>query len=596
MCGIFGAFSHSGQPLDDATAHAMAQALDHRGPDAQGWASHSGVTVGNTRLSLIDLSAASNQPLVDEDGAVALVQNGEIYNYIELRETLMALGHRFHTTGDTEVLLRAYLEWGEGFVTRLNGMFAIALHDRRSGALLLARDRLGVKPLYLAQVGARVFFASEIKALLSAGVVARANLTALSQYLALNYVPSPLTAFEGVHHLPPATCLRLDASGETRSTYWRLSDVQPEPDMDASQAQATLRDLLDEATRVRLRADAPFGAFLSGGLDSTSVVASMRDHMAGAVRTYSIGFDDPRFDETPHAKAAAARFKTEHKVQIAEPDTTRLWPHFIHACDQPHGDVSFMPMGMVSALAARDVKMVLTGDGGDELFAGYTKYLTAHESDALSGPNWPERFARDTGLFGPDAQFMGDLADAFAADPHAPLSRAIASVPHQDPINQMLYGDTTVLLPGNNLVKPDRMAMAHSLEVRAPFLDYRMAEFAFQMPGALKLEGGETKAIYKAAMREIVGDTLTYRAKQMFTVPIGEWFRQALAGYCREVLLSGRFAARGLVDGAWLERLVEDHIGGRANHTRQVRALISLELWFRLFIDQDPATLAEARP
>ncbi|MEM9269911.1 MAG: asparagine synthase C-terminal domain-containing protein, partial [Pseudomonadota bacterium] len=312
-------------------------------------------------------------------------------------------------------------------------------------------------------------------------------------------------------------------------------------------------------------------------------------------RTYSIGFDDPRFDETPHAQAAAARFGTDHTVQVADPDTTRLWPHFIHACDQPHGDVSFMPMGMVSALATRDVKMVLTGDGGDELFAGYTKYLNAYQNGALEGAGWPDRFARTTGLFDSQAQFAGSLADAFASDPWAPLAEAIHAVPHQDPINQMLFGDTTVLLPGNNLVKPDRMAMAHSLEVRSPFLDYRMAEFAFRVPGALKLAGGETKAIYKSAMKDIVGEALTYRAKQMFTVPIGEWFKQALAGYCREILLSGRFAARGLVAADWLERLVEDHIGGRANHTREVRALISLELWFRLFIDQDPDVLAQAR-
>jgi asparagine synthase (glutamine-hydrolysing) len=278
-----------------------------------------------------------------------------------------------------------------------------------------------------------------------------------------------------------------------------------------------------------------------------------------------------------------------------------MWPRFIWHVDQPHGDVSFMPTDAVSKLAAKDVKMALTGDGGDELFAGYEKYLAVFENGRTDNlrQGWENAFVRQSGLLQsdqPETLLNGELRQQFlSSDPYRALSDEIHRAAHQDPINRVLFAETLTLLPGNNLVKPDRMAMANSLEVRSPFLDYRMVEFAFQIPGHMKLAGGQTKAIYKEALRDLLGDELTFRRKQMFTLPIGDWFRQALAGYCRDLLLDGRLESRGIVDGNMLASMLESHISGRANYTRQLRALISLEIWFRLFIDQDPEWLSRAK-
>jgi asparagine synthase (glutamine-hydrolysing) len=597
MCGIFGSFARDGAPPDTARLAAMSASIAHRGPDADGTHLSGNAAIGNRRLALIDLTPASNQPMLSDDGRIAVVQNGEIFNYVELRDDLRRAGARFRTTGDTEVILRAFEHWGPDFARRLNGMFAIAVHDARDGTLWLWRDRLGVKPLYLAERGGTILFASEIKALIRAGLPARPDMGALAQYLALNYVPAPATAFDGIRHLPPGHMARITRDGITETAWWRLPGTRPDPAMDMGQAQAGLLSILDDATRIRLRSDAAFGAFLSGGLDSSAVTGLMSLYLPDAVRSFSIGFDDPRYDETPFARQAARRFGTLHVTGTADADIAALWPRFIWHVDQPHGDASFMPMDMVSRLAARDVKMVLTGDGGDELWGGYDKYLAffpGGRSDHLAG-DWPDAFARDAGLLSDPSLLAGDLAAAWAAaDPRAALSDAIRAADGQDPVNAVLMAETLVLLPGNNLVKPDRMAMANSLEVRSPFLDYRMAEFAMTVPGHLKLAGGQSKAVAKGALLPLLGRDLVHRRKQMFTVPVGDWFRQALAGYCRGLLLDGRFAARGLADPVAVAALVESHINGRQNQTRLIRALISLELWFRLFIDADPDTLAQA--
>lgn len=602
MCGIFGAFAADGVRPPEAVLNAMAQSILHRGPDHVGLFSAGLCALGNCRLSIIDLSEAANQPQFSDDSQIVVVQNGEIYNYIELREELQNAGHRFATSGDTEVLVRAYEAWGPEFVTRLNGMFAIALYDRNREVLHLYRDRLGVKPLFLHQgADGRLLFASEIKALLAAGVTPTPDMRAIAQYLALNYIPQPRTVLEGVRHLSPGHMATLSAQdGLQIRRYWDLADIRCETDMTEAEAQAGLLTLLDDATRIRMRSDAAFGAFLSGGLDSSSVVGFMSLYKPENLRSFSIGFDDPRFDESGFARQVAERFGTVHQMQIMPMEITAMWPRFIWHCDQPHGDVSFIPTDQVSALAARDVKMVLTGDGGDELFAGYEKYLALFpggRSDHLQ-PGWEDDFVRSSGLLQgdqPEILLTGALRDAFFdTDPYASLAGEIRRGAHHDPINQVLLGETLTLLPGNNLVKPDRMAMANSLEVRSPFLDYRMAEFAFTVPGAMKLASGETKAIYKKAVEPLLGRELTYRKKQMFTVPVGEWFRQALAEFCRDTLLDGRLEGRGIVDTNVVAQMIDAHIAGTQNNTRQLRALISLEIWFRLFIDRDPKVLAEA--
>ncbi|WP_272011111.1 asparagine synthase (glutamine-hydrolyzing) [Roseovarius sp. ZX-A-9] len=602
MCGIFGAFTPDGARPSDTVLNAMAQSILHRGPDHVGLFSGGLCALGNCRLSIIDLTTAANQPQTSDDGQIVVVQNGEIYNYIELREELQNAGHRFDTASDTEVLVRAYEEWGPDFVQRLNGMFAIAVYDRNREVLHLYRDRLGVKPLFIHEgANGQVLFASEIKALLAAGVTPTPDMQAIAQYLALNYIPQPRTVLEGVRHLSPGHMATLSAQdGLQIRRYWDLADIHSEPEMTEAEAQAGLLTLLDDATRIRMRSDAAFGAFLSGGLDSSSVVGFMSLYKPENLRSFSIGFDDPRFDESGFARQAAERFGTVHQMQIMPMETTQRWPRFIWHCDQPHGDVSFIPTDQVSAMAARDVRMVLTGDGADELFAGYEKYLNLFpggRTDHLEA-GWEDGFVRASGLLQgdqPDTLLTGALRDAFFdTDPYAPLASEIRRGAHQDPVNQVLLGETLTLLPGNNLVKPDRMAMANSLEVRSPFLDYRMAEFAFTVPGAMKLAGGETKAIYKRAVEPLLGHDLTYRKKQMFTVPVGEWFRQALAGFCREVLLDGRLEARGIVDTEIVSQMITAHIAGTQNNTRQLRALISLEIWFRLFIDRDPETIRHA--
>lgn len=603
MCGIFGGFSFGRGAARERILDSMAHSIGHRGPDARGCFVNEDAALGNCRLSILDLSDASNQPLLSDDGQIVVVQNGEIYNFIELRDELKALGARFDTSGDTEVLLRAYETWGANFVTRLNGMFAIAVYDKSDRTLRLYRDRLGVKPLYWAggAEGQPFWFASEIKAILATGYEVKPDLAAFAQYFALNYIPQPATAFEGVRHLEPGCMAEINAiHGIRMSRYWDLGAIQPERNMSAGDAISGILELLDDATRIRMRSDAPFGAFLSGGLDSSTVVGLMSRHAREPVRTYSIGFDDPRFDETEFALAAADRFGTAHKTEKMSDASTELWPRFIWHCDQPHGDVSFIPTDQVSSLAARDVKMVLTGDGGDELFAGYEKYLDVfpggRTDHLLDG--WEDRFVRRSGLLaGEEAAILlgGELRQAFRdTDPHRALSDEIRRAAHQDPVNRVLLAETLTLLPGNNLVKPDRMAMANSLEVRSPFLDYRLAEFAFTIPGQFKLREGQTKAILKDAVEPMLGQELTHRTKQMFTVPVGEWFRQKLAGYCREMLLDGRLGARGLVEEAAISDMLSAHIAGTANYTRQLRALISLEIWFRLFVDRDPQWLAQA--
>ncbi len=593
MCGIFGTFSFDRSLVDDSTLVEMSNQLKHRGPDAQGFHSDGYSAVGNCRLSIIDLSESSNQPIYSDDKKISIVQNGEIYNYVELREVLKSCGHKFLTTGDTEVILRAYEEWGESFIKKLNGMFAIAIMDQRDNSLLIYRDRLGVKPLYMhgdLNFG-RLWFASEIKAILKTGIKAEVNFDAMAQFLALNYVPSPHTIFNGITQLKPGHMMKISKKGMKQIQYWDLSKVSVEKELSYKDSKKMILDLLDDATRIRMRSDAPYGAFLSGGIDSSSVVGFMNNHKKDEIKTYSMGFSDPRFDETKFAEMASSRFKTIHTSKIMEYDAASMWPIFIWHTDQPHGDISFIPTYMVSALAVKETKMVLTGDGGDELFAGYTKYVDFFKNKSLdrSVEGWESYFSEFSGLFtrkNARRFFKGTLRELFLkTDPYRALSDKINEVPHQDSINKLLYAETSVLLPGNNLVKPDRMAMANSLEVRSPYLDYRLAELAFSIPGDYKLKDNTTKFILKDALIPMLGDELIHRKKQMFTVPVGEWFKTSLKRYCEKVLFDGRLDSRGIINIKELENAFENHCLGKENYTREIRALIALEIWFRIFID-----------
>lgn len=598
MCGIFGYYDQSGRSLDPGLIELMGESIAHRGPDDSGIHFGPGLALGNQRLSIIDV-AGGHQPFVSDDGNVVVVQNGEIFNHIELATELAQDGYICRSHCDTEVILCLYLRDGIEMVQRLNGMFAIAVYDKRLDALYLVRDRVGVKPLYIHQQNGCLIFASEIKALIRAGISAQMNHRALHHFLTFNYVPAPLTMFQGVEHLAPGHWLRIDRDGVILKQWWDLATQEVETRSEADWI-ADFYEILDDAVRLRLRADVPFGAFLSGGVDSSSVVGLMTRHMSQPVKTFSIGFHEKRFDESPYSEEAAKRFGTDHTLERVDANMLDLWPLASWYCDQPHGDISFLPTYRVAELAAKHVKMVLTGDGADELFAGYDKYrdfFTGQGDDVADEQGFRRAYYRNLSLFDDAAKqhlysdsLSDELAEVDAYDVVAPLFEKSA---HMDRINQALYIDTMLLLSGNNLVKPDRMGMAVSLEARTPFLDYRMMEFAFRMPGELKLRDGVTKYLYKKAVCGLIGDGLAYRKKQMFTVPVGEWFRDRLAPFTEAVLLDERTVSRGLFRPDVVRGMLRAHQQGSANYTREIRALIAVELWARIFLDSEEPVVAD---
>jgi asparagine synthase (glutamine-hydrolysing) len=608
MCGILGYWTRQPQAASvapgqlDASLRAMADALVHRGPDDEGlWHQPArGVAIGNRRLSIIDIGGG-HQPFVSDDGLIAVVQNGEIFNHIELAAGLRAQGVRLDTASDTEVILRLYEREGMAFVSRLNGMFAIAIDDAREDALYLVRDRVGEKPLYVFDDGECMQFASEIKSIVAFQQNQYAKLAidfeAIHHYLSFNYIPAPWTIYQGVRHVMPGTWMRFSrTSGVQTQRWWRLAD-QRECDMPYEAWAEEFVALLDDATRIRLRADVPFGAFLSGGVDSSSIVGLMARHVAEPVKSFCIGFADPRYDESAFAQQAADRFGCEHTMEVAELNMLARWPQVLHHLDQPHGDASFMPMLRVSELAAQHVTVVLTGDGGDELFAGYDKYAqffaqVGQGDEPSSIDAFHRRYFDSISLFSPEAkqalyspamQARVGHIDSFATVAQ-PWLREAAEVGGYDRVNQALYLDMQLLLSGNNLVKPDRMGMAVSIEARAPFLDHRLMEFAFRSRGATKLGGldaaggVEKKHWFKRAVTPLIGADLAYRKKQMFTVPIGDWFKGDRHEWLRSLLLNSELIMSTVVPERVIEML-DQHRDGSVNFTRELRALAALALW-----------------
>jgi asparagine synthase (glutamine-hydrolysing) len=585
MCGIFGYFHRDGHSLDAGTLAAMGEAIRHRGPDDRGVHAAAGMAVGNQRLSVIDLQGG-HQPFVSDDGQIVVVQNGEIFNHVELAAELARAGHACRTHSDTEVILRLYEAEGIGFLHKLNGMFAFAILDLREQALYVVRDRIGVKPLYVHDDGRQLTFASEIKSILKAGMpLPPMSCEALHHYLSFNYVPAPYTMYEGIHHLMPGHAMKVTRSSTHSWRWWNLAEIQPEYGRTEHDWIEEFNAILDDAVRLRLRSDVPFGAFLSGGVDSSTVVGLMARHMSEPVKTFCIGFHDPRYDESSFARAAADRFGTQHKMERVDPDMLGLWPKATFHCDQPHGDISFLPTYRVSELAVRDVKVVLTGDGGDELFAGYDKhrdFFSGSGVNELGDAEFHRSYFKSISLFDETSK-RSLYGEKMRTQVELPDSYEVArpwfdAVPHQDRINKALFLDMQLLLSGNNLVKPDRMGMAVSLEARTPFLDWRMMEFAFRMPGELKLRHGETKYLYKKAVAPLIGEDLAYRKKQMFTVPVGDWFRQGKAEYCAQ-RLTVLNELDDIFDVAKTRRLLAEHINGNSNYTREIRALISLTHW-----------------
>lgn len=593
MCGVFGYYNIHGKSIPHKKIVSMGHAIKHRGPDGQGiyHDNQLAVALGNQRLAIIDVDNGQ-QPFISDDNNIVVVQNGAIFNYIELTELLEEAGFPCKTRCDTEVILRLYEMEGISCLQRLNGMFAIAIFDKNTKSLYLARDRVGEKPFYYFADNQNIFFASEIKSIIPFLPQVDIEFKALEQYLTLNYVPMPLTMFKGVKHVKPGHFIKFSEQGFEEFCWWDLSKIRVKEKSEADWV-SELNETLEDAVRLRLRSDVDFGAFLSGGVDSSSVVGFMAKHVEKPIRTYSIGFDDPKYDESPYAEEAAVRFNTKHVTKKVKSNLLSLWPMATYHSDQPHGDVSFLPTFKVAELASKEVKMVLTGDGADELFAGYDKYKNFFESEnasKLSDEEFLKKYADNISLFDDEARkklFSQNILKEIKNDSvcESIITPLLKNVFHMDRINQALYIDTVLLLSGNNLVKPDRMGMAVSIENRAPFLDFRLIELAFSMPGDLKLRDGETKYIYKKAVKDLIGENLTYRKKQMFTVPVGEWFKSELFDDCMDLLVSDRARARGYFNYDYIESMIYKHAANEKNYTREIRALIAFEYWCREFMD-----------
>ncbi len=625
MCGICGIIHFDGAPVTQRLLQSMNDRLTHRGPDGDGYFSDGAVGLAMRRLKIIDI-AGSDQPLYNEDGSVALVFNGEIYNYHALRQGLEQRGHRFKTDGDGETIVHLYEEYGSGAVEHLRGMFALALWDAKRGRLLLARDRFGQKPLYFYQDRRLFAFASEIKALLAhpdVPVVSRFAADdgrALEEYLSFGYVPAPETAFRGLRMLEPATWLEVDLDGIARSgRYWEHPLLAPpDPSAKAESTIGELREQLAEAVKLRLVSDVPLGAFLSGGLDSSLIAALMRQHSNAAVKTFSIGFEgDDSFDETPYAEQVARHLGTEHTAFRVKADALELLPELVWHHDQPFADSSAIPTYLVSKLTREQVAVALTGDGGDELFAGYERFYAAELMRRLGFVPAPllrgaagllRLLPEGTGYYDPvkrarrflqaasqpiEAAYF-DLVRVFDADllarispgaaPHRPGIDGYLSAGQSHPIAGLVEANMRSYLPDDLLIKADRCSMQASLEARAPFLDHQLAEFAATIPFNLKLKGSRTKHILKEAARGLLPDEIIERKKHGFGLPLGAWLRRDIAPV-RDILLSRRARERGLLQMSVVERLISEHETGRRDHSRQLWALLTLEEWQRQFVD-----------
>jgi len=570
------------------------------------------------RLSIIDLSTG-HQPMANEDDSVWVVFNGEIYNYRELRADLIRQGHRFRTNSDTETLVHLYEQEGVSGIGKLRGMFAYAIWDSRRKSLLLVRDRFGKKPLYYAAGPAGLYFGSELKCLRQTGLPLEVDADALRLYFQFSYIPDPWSIYRGIRKLPAASWLLCHADGRIETdTYWSLPvpAEQPEPGMSEEEARRQVRDLFDESVRIRMMADVPLGAFLSGGLDSSSIVASMALQSKEPVKTFSVGFEEASANELPAAALVAHKYKTEHHEILVRPDSIDLVQKLVRHFDEPFADSSAIPTLIVSEFAARHVKVVLTGDGGDELFAGYQTFQRIEQlrkfdrvpkfarrmlsglADTLPysayGKNYLRMISRPSPL---ERYFEVNYAPWFmrrqllepewmlpagAAFIHSALGHYLPGGEH-DIFTQALYFEAGANLTGDMLVKVDRMSMAASLEVRCPLLDHKLAELAARLPHRWKMSGGVGKRILRAALGDRLPPELLRLPKSGFGVPLDKWFRTSLRDFIWDHLTSRTFLDRGIVSAPFVRHLLEEHASGRRNNYHWLWRLLMLELWFRDF-------------
>src|SRR3990172_4397144 len=632
MCGIAGIVNVTGRPVDEALLRAMTTVQAHRGPDGEGFARSGGAGLGHRRLAIIDL-ATGDQPMASDDGTIRIVFNGEIYNFRDLRRELESSGARFRTTSDTEVILKAYEAYGPGCVSRLRGMFAFAILDERARRLFLARDRAGIKPLVYAWDGRRLLFASEIKGILEDhGVPRELDREALGDYLTYHYVPAPRTIFKAIRKLPPASTVvqSLDGGEPVVFRYWTLR-LDPDHGPTEQEWIERLRAEMADAVQSHMVSDVPIGAFLSGGVDSGTVVALMAQASSAPIRTFSIGFDEADFDELRFARQVAARYGTDHYELVVKPNALDVLPKLAWHFDEPFADSSAIPTYYVSKITREHVTVALSGDGGDESFAGYRRYAQAlgfHERFDQG----PARLMRPllrlasrllpvgapgqalTGMLGagPIERYfrlityqrretlrrllsdeLADLARS-AADPGS-FSRLASEGDAPYYVSTLQHIDIATYLPGDILAKVDGMSMAVSLESRVPLLDHRLMEFLATIPSTLKLRNGSGKYLLQRAMaQDLPGEILT-RKKMGFGVPLGAWFRRELRDMTRDVLLGPRARQRGIFRASEVDSLLATHDAGRRDCSARLWSLVCFELWMRQWVDRTPTAAPGAR-
>ena len=623
MCGICAIYSRRGVPIELPTIDAMTAVLRHRGPDGSGRFIDGQAGLGHVRLSIIDVEGGS-QPIANETGSMQVVFNGEIYNFIELREQLEGLGHRFRTRSDTEVIVHAYEQWGTDCVRRFNGMFAFALWDAGKREMFIARDHLGIKPLYYADVGSRLLIASEIKALLQdSGCPREIDLEALSELFTFRYVPSPRTMFKGIFKLEPGHWMKVGSGGVEIKRFWNWV-----PSEHTRQSEGSLveeyQDLLRDAVRLQLRSDVPLGLFLSSGIDSAALLAMMSEHSPEPVRAFTIGFEGGEdSNEVDDARRLARMFGARHEfLCVTAQDYQNYYERYLWDLEEPVGNETAAAFYFVSQITSRSVKVALTGQGADEPWAGYHRHIGAKLSalygrmperltggvaqlvgmipgrferlqrgaTALGEPDVLTRFAKVYSFFSADMTrqlFRDDLTAYLAERRHESkdaLLRLQSDVTDLDPLSQMLYIDTRASLPDDLLMVGDKMSMANSLEVRVPFLDYRVVEFIERLPPRLKLNGLTGKYLHKKALQKWLPNEVVWRKKKGFANPVEHWFRQRMKPFVEDCLLAPDAAVARYFDQSYIRRLLELDRLGKRQYRRHLYLLVSFELWHRRFL------------
>lgn len=626
MCGICGIYSFKDDnPVDESTLRAMTTVITHRGPDDEGYLLEPAVGLGMRRLSIIDLTTGQ-QPLRSEDGSVAVICNGEIYNFRELRSELISRGHEFTSHSDCEVIVHLYEELGDKCLEKLRGMFAVAVWDSRRRRLLLARDRIGIKPLYFAVHGGTLLFASEIKSILQySPFPRRVDPAGLHHYLSLNYVPAPYTLVEGVRQLRPGGYLVADENGVTEDSYWDLRFISSNS-LGEAEWQKRVRDRLQEAVASHLVSDVPFGAFLSGGIDSSAVVAMMTAALDRPVSTFSIDFEEKSFSEARYARMVSERYGSDHHVITASPDVVHLLRSLIWYADDPLADSSMIPVYLIAEFARKYVTMVLTGDGGDEVFAGYDTYnayyvrrmyrkippvirrqiikrvvealpvslskvsfdfkakrfVTGAELDEEESFFWWRIIFTETAK---NDLYTAEFKEKLHVRPTKDLYKDyFGRARSDDPLSRMLYVDTRFYLPSDMLVKVDRMTMANALEARVPFLDHELVEFAATIPSSIKFKNRSKKYILKKALSSLLPGEILYRKKAGFNVPVNTWLAGELRGFAGEVLAPDRISQAGFFDPAVVARLLGEHERRVADNSFCLWGLMCFQLWYEMFI------------